>query len=69
MVASELDEALVEGVSDHVVVVGTGSEGTEKKGFELKGGAHAAELEVSEPELLLGELSVPAEIVEHVVAG
>jgi hypothetical protein len=69
MVAAELDEALVEGVSDHVVVVGTWKEGTEQKGFELKGGAHAAELEVSEPELFLCELSVPAELVEHVVAG
>lgn len=69
MVAAELDEAFVECVSDHVVVVGTRSEGTEQKGFELKGGAHAAELEVPEPELLLAELSVPPEFVEHVVTG
>ena len=42
MVAAELYETLVEGVGDHVVVVGTWSEGTEQKGFELKGGGSSS---------------------------
>src|SRR4029453_13882095 len=67
MVAAELDEPLVQRMRDEVMVVIGGGQGPVQVGLELDKSAHAAELEVAQPELVDGETRVEASAVEPVV--
>ena len=49
MVATQLDETLVEGMGDDVVVVGARLQGAVTEGFDLQGGTRASEAEVPHP--------------------
>lgn len=51
MVAAELDEAFVDRVDEHVVLVVGGDEGAMRTGVDLEGAAHPAPLEVARPQL------------------
>jgi len=55
VIAAKLNEALIEGVSDEVMVVGAGGQYSIQVGLELEGGAHAAEFEVAQPKLAVRE--------------
>jgi len=64
VVASELDAALVEGVGDHVVVVGRWLERSEQVSLELGQCAHASELEVAHPQIAERESDLAPRRVE-----
>jgi hypothetical protein len=64
MVPSELGESLVEGVSDHIVIVVRGLEGAEEECLELDDRAHASELEVAHPEIAKSQAGVLPRHVE-----
>jgi hypothetical protein len=66
MVAAELDEALVESVSNDLAVVRARLECAEEEGLELKGSAHATEFEVTHEQVAVGEFSLPTELIKRV---
>ncbi len=64
MVAAQLDETLVEGMGDHIMIVAARLERAVAIRLELKTGAHAAQLEVPQPQLTVRERCVQAERIE-----
>ena len=67
MVAAELGVALVEGDGEQVAVLGGGCERPVEDGLDLEGGAHAAQREVAEPQLIVGQPCVAASVFEGAV--
>jgi hypothetical protein len=68
VIPTDLDEALVEGVRDDVVVVVAGRQDSVQEGLHLEARAHATELEVAQPQLAMrkaGLLSVRIEEVDR----
>ena len=66
MVAAKLDESFVDGMGEDVEIVGGWLERAVEVGLDLEGGTHAAELEVSHPQLGMGKASVEAALVQDV---
>ena len=66
MVTPEFSKALVEGVRNDVMIMRGGLEDTKEKGLELQARTHATELEVAQPQLLLGETGIAAILVEQI---
>lgn len=66
MVPTELGEALVERVDDDVMVVVARLQGAIAEGLHLQGARHAAELELAEEQLDVGEQGVLTGLVEAV---
>jgi hypothetical protein len=66
MILAELSEALIEGLSDDVVVMVTGSEKSVEEGLQIEPGALTPQFEVTEPKFAVGEPSFLAIGIEHV---
>src|SRR5580658_4355689 len=64
VVPAQFDEAFVEGVRDHVVVVRGGFLGAAQDVLQLERRAHAAEGEVAQPQLVVGEARRPTGSIE-----
>lgn len=65
MVLAEFEEAFVEGLHDDVVVVDGGEEGAVEERFELERAAGSSELEVAEPQVVVGEAGVEPGLFER----
>lgn len=52
-------------MGDDVVVVVTREEGAVEDGLDLQGGAHAAELEVPQPKVAVGQTGILAGLVQE----
>ncbi len=66
MVPAHLDEPLVEGMGDDIVVVGTRAEGTVEERLQLQRSAHPSQFEVAQPQLAPGQIGLLSEEVEGV---
>jgi hypothetical protein len=67
VIPAELDEPLVQRVRDEIVVVAGRRQCAVQVGLELDGRAHAAELEVAQPELGEAQPGLDARVVQLVV--
>ena len=66
MVPPQLDEALVQGMRDEIVVMPTRQEGSIQVRLELQAGAHPTQLEIAQPQFTVGQRGIPSERIEHV---
>jgi hypothetical protein len=66
MIATHFGESLVEGVSDHVVVMAAWLKEAEENRLEFESRTHAAEFEVPQPQLTVGELSIETVTVQYI---
>jgi hypothetical protein len=65
MVAAELDEALIESVSDDLAVARARLQCPEEERLEVKSGAHATEFEVTHEQVAVREFSLPTKLIKR----
>src|ERR1019366_6463503 len=67
VVPPQLDEALVQGMCDEIVVMPAWPEGSIEVRLELQAGAHPSQLEIAQPQFSVGERGILTKRIKHVI--